>query len=232
MMITPSIVTVLWATALVGSVASVPLEPRQGGCCASTSGGKSASTSGGNSASTSQAGRITIGYRTVHPDQARAYNREHRLVYNPGLTRGAAQIGKGVYLTPGPGQWVGNPGDWHCHVTANKKAVENVLKAWIPENTWWNINKQYEWAAKQTVNKVKVDDEAFNRALRMSKIDKTDDPGVKFAKGAKQLLIPSDLVNDRDLDIQVDCKKEWKRLPDNVVVDYRSWKKNVIGKPQ
>ncbi|KAJ0374954.1 hypothetical protein COL26b_006826 [Colletotrichum chrysophilum] len=154
-----------------------------------------------------------------------------RIVYKPALTTGGAQIGKGVYITPGPGQWEGNPGDWHCLITANRIAVDNTIKAWIPQNTWWKIGAQYDWASTQTVNNKKVDDEAFNRALRMSKIDKTND-AVKFAKGAKQLLIPTDLVNDRALDFQVDCKKDWKLLSDTKIVNYNGWKKNVIGKPQ
>ncbi|KAJ0279837.1 hypothetical protein CBS470a_009049 [Colletotrichum nupharicola] len=110
-------------------------------------------------------------------------------------------------------------------------AVDNTIKAWIPQNTWWKIGAQYDWASTQTVNNKKVDDEAFNRALRMSKIDKTND-AVKFVKGAKQLLIPTDLVNDRALDFQVDCKKDWKLLSDTKIVNYNGWKKNVIGKPQ
>ncbi|KAI8175793.1 hypothetical protein K4K51_007139 [Colletotrichum sp. SAR 10_75] len=219
-MILPNIFTLFSAAVLVSSVVSAPIEPRQG-CCGL----------GGKPKSTLQGDRITIGYRTVHPDQAKIYNQNHRIVYKPALTTGGAQIGKGVYITPGPGQWEGNPGDWHCLITANRIALDNTIKAWIPPNTWWKIGAQYDWASTQTVNNKKVDDEAFNRALRMSKIDKTND-AVKFAKGAKQLLIPTDLVNDRALDFQVDCKKDWKLLSDTKIVNYNDWKKNVIGKPQ
>ncbi|KAF4805735.1 hypothetical protein CGCSCA5_v015090 [Colletotrichum siamense] len=111
-------------------------------------------------------------------------------------------------------------------------AVENVVKAWIPEKTWWDIEKQYDWAYKQIFNNKKVTNAVFNRALRLSRIAKPSDSSIKFTKGAKQLLIPTFLINDSNLDFKVDCRMDWKRLPDNTVVDYRGWTKNVIGIPQ
>ncbi|KAK1981897.1 hypothetical protein LZ30DRAFT_792574 [Colletotrichum cereale] len=162
------------------------------------------------------AARMTLGYRTVSPEQARQYNRNHRLVFD--VSRGMGrQLGVGVYTTPGPGDWPGKEGDWHCLITARKSTLRSIPKIWIPEEYWWYSDQLYDWIQSSfpTIN--------MYTALRLSRIH-----GYEHIE---QLMIPQPALSGRGLDLQVVCKENWGDLPDTNRVDYGSWP-NVGGTPQ
>ncbi|WDK19626.1 hypothetical protein CGRA01v4_10913 [Colletotrichum graminicola] len=156
--------------------------------------------------------RATVGYRTVHPEQARIYNSNGKLSYDPTHTV-VAQIGLGVYTTPGPGQWPGEPGDWYCHITAQKSTLDSLNKVWVPRRFWNNLHRIDDW----------IDELGFNPALtlRLSPIEDRED--------ILQLLIPPTLLSGHKMDFKVHCAADYHSLPYEPV-NYSQWKK-VYGNP-
>ncbi|KAH7153645.1 hypothetical protein EDB81DRAFT_932308 [Dactylonectria macrodidyma] len=138
-------------------------------------------------------------------------------MFNPLEAKGN-QIGVGVYTTPGPGQWEGNAGDWHCQITANRSALDKLHKVWIPRGYWWNITALYRFLE---------DNYSFNPnlAMRISKIAKYKKEKVT------QLLIPTDLLSKKDPDLRATYKAKYKELPTTQKVDYSFWT-NRHGVPQ
>ncbi|KAK1507578.1 hypothetical protein CTAM01_02690 [Colletotrichum tamarilloi] len=139
--------------------------------------------------------RMTIGYRTVSAEQARQYNRDGRISFDPARALGN-QIGVGVYTTPGPGQWPGNPGDWYCQITARKSKMKSIDKIWIPRDYWWNIGGMYDYVES---NFPSID---LDYSMRLSLIADYEH--------LTQLLIPTYLLSGQGLDIQVTFAFETK----------------------
>lgn len=108
-----------------------------------------------------------------------------------------------------------------CHITANKTAFDAVPKVWIAPQMWWNYNEIIDMWSKKMFPRV---DPA--RSFRMSIIDRYKDQRYK------QLLIPTALVQDAELDLRVKCKpqNQQNQLP-KAVVDYYNWP-NTFGTPQ
>ncbi|KAJ0276413.1 hypothetical protein CBS470a_010820 [Colletotrichum nupharicola] len=146
-------------------------------------------------------------------EQAKQYNAKGRITFDPAKAQGN-QIGVGVYTTPGPAEWKGNPGDW-------SSTVDSIPKVWVPEQYWWNIQGMYTWADKTFTKKTKNFD--FDNVLRLSQIGNYEP--------TKQLLIPTYLLSGKGMDLKVTCKANWKDLPSNKPVDYSKWRK-VLGIPQ
>ncbi|KAF4805908.1 hypothetical protein CGCSCA5_v014914 [Colletotrichum siamense] len=195
-MVLSKIFTLFWVMVVAGCVAAAPLDPRQ------------------------FSARITLGYRTVSKEQAKQYNSKGRITFDPAKAQGN-QIGVGVYTTPGPAEWKGNPGDWYCHITARKSTVDSIPKVWVPKQYWWNIQGMYTWADKTFTKKTKNFD--FDNVLRLSQIGNYEP--------TKQLLIPTYLLSGKGMDLKVTCRANWKDLPSNKPVDYSKWPK-VLGVPQ
>ncbi|KAH9237565.1 hypothetical protein K456DRAFT_1721234 [Colletotrichum gloeosporioides 23] len=141
------------------------------------------------------------------------YNAKGRITFDPAKAQGN-QIGVGVYTTPGPAEWKGNPGDW-------SSTVDSIPKVWVPKQYWWNIQGMYTWADKTFTKKTKNFD--FDNVLRLSQIGNYEP--------TKQLLIPTYLLSGKGMDLKVTCKANWKDLPSNKPVDYSKWRK-VLGIPQ
>ncbi|KAI8288776.1 hypothetical protein K4K60_010266 [Colletotrichum sp. SAR11_57] len=195
-MVLPKVFTLFWVMVLVGCVAAAPFDSRQ------------------------FSARITLGYRTVSKEQAKQYNVKGRITFDPAKAQGN-QIGVGVYTTPGPAEWKGNPGDWYCHITARKSTVDSIPKVRVPKQYWWNIQGMYTWAEKTFTKTTKNFD--FDNVLRLSQIGNYEP--------TKQLLIPTYLLSGKGMDLKVTCKANWKDLPSIKPVDYSKWPK-VLGAPQ
>ncbi|KXH62172.1 hypothetical protein CNYM01_09306 [Colletotrichum nymphaeae SA-01] len=193
-MILLKVLTMIWATAitLMDCVDAAPIDSRQ------------------------FYARMTIGYRTVSAEQARQYNRDGRISFDAARALGN-QIGVGVYTTPGPGQWPGNPGDWYCQITARKSTMKKIDKLWIPREYWWNIGGMYDYAES---NFPSID---LDYTMRLSLIADYEH--------LTQLLIPTYLLSGHGLDLKVTCQEDWRSLPDTTEVDYYFWPK-VHGTPQ
>ncbi|KAJ0381855.1 hypothetical protein COL922a_013719 [Colletotrichum nupharicola] len=163
--------TLFFVMVIAGCVAAAPLDPRQ------------------------FSAQITLGYRTVSKEQATQYNAKWRITFDPAKAQGN-QIVVGVYTTPGPAEWKGNPGDWYCHITARKSTVDSIPKVWVPKQYWWNIQGMYTWADKAFTKKTKNFDS--DNVLRLSQIENYEP--------TKQLLIPTYLLSGKGMDLKVTCK--------------------------
>ncbi|KAM3549364.1 hypothetical protein MY1884_008772 [Beauveria asiatica] len=152
--------------------------------------------------------RITIGYRRVHPDQASKY-KEAGTLTDDRIT-GYTQIGDGVYLTAGYGEWEGKPGDVDCVVTADEEEFRKVAKVILPDESLSDMS--YEDIDEY----IKSQDSSWDtlKTIRISHIPKYGDGQVS------QMLIPQALLNSRggSLQIQVDCEDA-----QGPTVEYGQW---------
>ncbi|KFY19741.1 hypothetical protein V491_04246 [Pseudogymnoascus sp. VKM F-3775] len=165
-----------------------------------------------------RAQNVIIGYRTA---QAKKYNDAGTLTDDP--NRIGTQIGKGVYTTPGRGEWQGSPNDWFCVILADSAAIDRVSKAWVP--------KQYDgselWFKSDTVidGYIKQLESSWDPAatLRMSIIDGKGYDDV-------QMVIPPGLLNSNGggMSITAFCKENINDIP-NQRVNYDDWNNNIKG---
>ncbi|KAK9444064.1 MFS multidrug transporter [Metarhizium brunneum] len=152
--------------------------------------------------------RITIGYRRVHPNQAAKYKEAGTLTDDP--ITGHTQIGEGVYLTAGYGQWEGHAGDVDCAVTADEEEFRKVPKVILPDEQLLDTTHEEIDAY------IKSQDSSWDplKTIRISHIPKYGDGTVA------QMAIPQALLNSRggSLQIQVDCEDA-----QGPTVDYGQW---------
>ncbi|KID82517.1 hypothetical protein MGU_10158 [Metarhizium guizhouense ARSEF 977] len=155
-------------------------------------------------------------------EQARLYNDAKTLIADERNGVLADQIGKGVYTSPGRGEWQdhGLSEPWYCAVWAKLSALESVSKVWVPSGEWW----EGESSVAEFVTRQGLDPD---KTLRMSLIWNK--------RNLQQTLIPKGLLNDRggNMGFKVWCESDQEKLP-NTRVDYedKSWKKNAKGKVQ
>ncbi|KAL3955860.1 hypothetical protein ACCO45_009879 [Purpureocillium lilacinum] len=82
---------------------------------------------------------VLIGYRVVAEAQAREYHDAgDTLIPTAPEYAAGRQLGEGVYLTPRLHDWAGKRRDWFCAVYADADALNEVAKARIPEDLWFN----------------------------------------------------------------------------------------------
>ncbi|KAF2270075.1 hypothetical protein CC78DRAFT_611742 [Lojkania enalia] len=130
-----------------------------------------------------------LGHRRMAEAQAMVYMQTNRLSWQPGYGRqGGEQLGPGVYITPGYGEYTlnQNPADWSCIIMIDQARLARLPKIWIPEEDedcnqlWFNDRNIRRYIQGKGLNP--------DRTLRLSVIYD------QFPK-AYQILIPSALVN-------------------------------------
>ncbi|PHH59590.1 hypothetical protein CDD81_2828 [Ophiocordyceps australis] len=141
--------------------------------------------------------RIVIGYRSVHPDQAKRYQ-EAGTITDDG-NHHANQIGAGVYMTAEYGMWDGDPDEVHCVVTANEEAFNKVPKASLSDDGLLDSSDE------DIAQEIKQLDSSWDPAktIKISHIPKYWDGTVL------QMLLPNSLLNSQGggLDLKVEFGK-------------------------
>lgn len=125
---------------------------------------------------------------------------------------------------------VGGITNRNCVVQGNKDALDKHPKVWIPENLQWLDMDQtplYNWAEKTYP---KMD---FETAFRLSEITRA--PVGEYVKHehTMQLLVPTQVLMDKDLEkklgLRVECKRNWQDLPIKETVNYtKAWHRDSV----
>ncbi|EAU92055.1 hypothetical protein CC1G_06042 [Coprinopsis cinerea okayama7 len=150
---------------------------------------------------------ITIGYRMVNKDAAEAYKKNgNKLSFL--ASAGGQQLGPGAYVSPAPGEWVG---EMQCFIQAKASEWANAPKVWVPqvgiesiENgraicgtpLFWEKNR----ANREEYIKKKGSTPANTVLFSHIENDPKKAPGPKL-----QMLIPPAVANDPKYDIRIYC---------------------------
>ncbi|KAF7586500.1 hypothetical protein BBP40_008782 [Aspergillus hancockii] len=165
---------------------------------------------------------VFIGYRRVHPDQAKIYNNLGTLNYDRKPI--GIQLGDGVYTGQTRDGWPANPTYWYCIISAEKSKLDPVSKAWIPpkagDKTLWHNEKNINDYIKGLDSKWDP-----SKTLRLGSIEGLEEEG--------QMVIPPALIGGKKkgdlgpMGIRAACTAPDKK-PGSEKIDYGSWK-NVKG---
>ncbi|KAI9051668.1 hypothetical protein LZ554_004710 [Drepanopeziza brunnea f. sp. 'monogermtubi'] len=165
-----------------------------------------------------------IGYAMVSRRQAYHINLNNYLLIEESTS---GQVGPGFSILNTPG-W-GNPiGKWFCAVEANKKALRQIRKVWIPESyekelSQFRLEKEQLWGADESVILNYIESEALipepEKALRFS--------WVQALNRQPQMTIPTDVADNADLDFWAKCfesEKELRKHSDKTIDWEKDWK--------
>ncbi|KAI9054581.1 hypothetical protein LZ554_001734 [Drepanopeziza brunnea f. sp. 'monogermtubi'] len=180
--------------------------------------------------------RIIIGYRTVSEDEAEDINMMQRPMRDKAFDmanydEGHRPIGSGFYMVNVPAGWKAQDEDWHCVIKANKAEFDEAIKVWIPEYMHIIVSDSVVTQLKLwTGNEENIDYYIaslglfpMGRELLFSRIKGVDT--------MLQMLIPTDMVNNQDLDLWSQCwrtKDELKAYASETV-KWENW--YIAGEP-
>ncbi|EKD16231.1 uncharacterized protein L3040_009531 [Drepanopeziza brunnea f. sp. 'multigermtubi'] len=179
-------------------------------------------------ANTAYGSREVIGYRTVSQDEARyirIYKRPFKDKAFDVRIEEYNQLGQGFYTVNEPAGWQGSVESWYCVLEADSRKIKEVKKVWIPQyykNTkLWSLWKRNEKTILEYIRSIGVPNP--RKALRFSYI--------KVAPQKLQMVIPTDTINNNELDITAQCWKTEGELSQysSKTVDWKSWK--IAGNP-
>ncbi|KAI9050363.1 hypothetical protein LZ554_005529 [Drepanopeziza brunnea f. sp. 'monogermtubi'] len=180
--------------------------------------------------------RQIIGYRTVNRLEADIINDNHKPFRDKRLDENGRyhQLGHGFYISNEAAFWKGRRGDWYCAVKADKNKIAKADKIYIPEyypktTSDGPIKKTHLWAGDEDeileyIESAKSMIPNPEKALRFSLI--------MYEGLSLQMVVPTDMVNDDELDLWGKCfetKKELLEYSGETI----NWKKRwgIIGDP-
>ncbi|MCJ1443105.1 MAG: hypothetical protein MMC23_003602 [Stictis urceolatum] len=178
----------------------------------------------------SRGSSVIIGYRVVRPGQATEYkDAGNTLTYVP--SKNPAQLGPGVYTSPGIGQWTFLDDDVYCAILADSTAWSNVNKAWVPKSYRGCNQLWYPKSSSDIPNYLKELDPSFTTAntVLLGGI-----AGSGFGHLSQALIPPQLLSKSAGLNINVQCYSKQDASGIALIsaygdVDYVSW--NAKGPP-
>ncbi|KAI9053577.1 hypothetical protein LZ554_002531 [Drepanopeziza brunnea f. sp. 'monogermtubi'] len=166
-------------------------------------------------------GREIIGFRNVPPSEAARINIGGKPVEAEQEDVGAefvSKLGKGYYLINEPAGFGAALGEWYCVVEADSEKMKDVSKVWIPkaEIELWSGD---ETAIKEYIETVGLD---ARKALRFSVADIS---GLEAAATIYQMVIPTEMVVEDELDLTAKCWQTEKEIKSYTSdgLDWKDW---------
>ncbi|EKD18883.1 hypothetical protein MBM_03125 [Drepanopeziza brunnea f. sp. 'multigermtubi' MB_m1] len=175
--------------------------------------------------------REIIGYRSVGDEEANLINSSHKPYRDRKYDENGEylrQIGSGFYMTNEPAFWKYSYN--HCVIKADSDKIENADKIYIPKDyhkltSTGKIEENYLWNGDEKllsefIEKMILDPE---KTLRFS--------WILHHGPHLQMVIPTDVLNNDDLDLWAECFESEKELLEysSKIIDWDSW--NIIGDP-
>ncbi|KAJ0158445.1 hypothetical protein CTA2_11559 [Colletotrichum tanaceti] len=164
-----------------------------------------------------RAEREILGYRRVSREEAVEINRRNNIFRESSYDRLAydkaeAQIGNGVYLSFTIYSYEKNSDYWWCYVKADRGKLRRAPKVWIPESLWGHPESQIASYVRRHLHQ----GESADSALRLSRMK-------SYPNGYDQVLIPTSMVQNDELDTFAKCYEEDSDVPVKEDVDYDEW---------
>ncbi|EKD14417.1 uncharacterized protein L3040_008221 [Drepanopeziza brunnea f. sp. 'multigermtubi'] len=172
--------------------------------------------------------REVIAYRTVSEEEAAYINRHNKPYRDKKHDRFSRwnQLASGFYTTNEPAGWRGYTGDEYCVIKADSDKFESARKVWIPKTTGDEASPTLLWSGNEErildyIRSLGVPEP--ENALRFSHIS--------LHPGKLQMVIPTDMINNDDLDLWAECWKSPKDLLNHAseTVDWSRWA--IAGHP-
>ncbi|KAI9052321.1 hypothetical protein LZ554_003673 [Drepanopeziza brunnea f. sp. 'monogermtubi'] len=159
-----------------------------------------------------------IGFANVPVDLARRINEDNNLHVNELAARW--QVGPGFYLLDDPNWFTPNVESRVCIVEANLEKMQAIRKVWIPKifETWGDFNEirtNQLWGQPEQVILDYIQYELLieppESVLRFS-----------WSYGSRQMTIPTDVVNNNDLDFWAECYETLAELKNELKDELRA----------
>ncbi|EKD19983.1 hypothetical protein MBM_01935 [Drepanopeziza brunnea f. sp. 'multigermtubi' MB_m1] len=143
-----------------------------------------------------------IGYAKVSPGLAQQINSDNKPRVEESRT--LQQVGPGFYLRS-ISNWYEDDGNWFCAIEANKNKMKEIVKVWIPKEfesmTWGSQIKKYQlWGQDE-------EEGAILDYIHSSVMIDEPEKALRFSwiEGVAQMTIPTDVVNNGDLELWAKC---------------------------
>ncbi|KAI9055926.1 hypothetical protein LZ554_000861 [Drepanopeziza brunnea f. sp. 'monogermtubi'] len=166
-------------------------------------------------------GRDVIAYRTVSKEEAESINELERPYRDIEFDAFADSnpLGNALYTVNKPAGWQAKDDDYYCVIKADREKIQRASKVWVPKMPSSNAVEEH---VLQYIESLRVVPDPW-KALRFSHIS---EPG-----GDLQMAIPTEMVNNNDLDLWAKCWETKEDLTEDSdeIVDWMSW--GIIGVP-
>ncbi|EKD13682.1 uncharacterized protein L3040_005694 [Drepanopeziza brunnea f. sp. 'multigermtubi'] len=182
--------------------------------------------------------RQIIGYRMVRPEEAAAINTLHRPFRDEAFDEQHArynQLGSGFSMSQAPAGWLTTRRSaWQCVIEADSEKIKKAQKIWIPES-YSETTEGGETKTTKLWDYWVSNDDAILKYIESMNVPEPE-KAIRFAiardaPDVLQMVIPTKVINDNELDFSAACWKTKRELLQHAkeVVDWKSW--DIAGSP-